>query len=216
MDRKKFLVTAGLAAFSISACASVKIDGESGKIEDENDGEGELLGQCVTTNDILGPFYRANAPHRSDLTFVGLEGAHVEVKGRILAEDCITPVENALVEIWHCNTKGEYDNDTSEYLHRGVQTTTKTGEYSFKTILPGKYLNGKLFRPAHIHFRITSSLTKELVSQLYFMGDPHITKDPWASQEKAVDRIRPVVLEDTKGNLVVNLDVFTLGISPSE
>ena len=210
MDRKKFLVTASLAAFSISACANVKIDGESGKIEEpEGEGDGELIAHCATTNDILGPFYRANAPVRSDLTFKDLEGSVVEVKGRILAEDCISPVENALVEIWHCDTEGEYDNDSDQYLHRGVQTTTKTGEYSFKTILPGKYLNGKLFRPAHIHFRITSPSSAELVSQLYFMGDPHITKDPWASQDKAVDRIRPVVLEDVKGNLVVNLDIFT-------
>lgn len=208
MDRKKFLVTASLAAFSISACANVKVDGESGKI-DKPDGEGELVGQCATTSDILGPFYRANAPVRTDLTFEGLEGSVVEIKGRILAEDCISPVEDALVEIWHCNTEGEYDNDTDQYLHRGVQTTTATGEYTFKTILPGKYLNGRLYRPAHIHFRITSPSTKELVSQIYFMGDPHITEDPWASQDKAADRIRPIILEDVKGNLVVNFDVFT-------
>lgn len=215
MDRKKFLVTAGLAAFSISACASIKVDGESGKVEAaDGEGEGGLLGECATTNDILGPFYRANAPVRSDLTFTNLQGSVVEVKGRILAGDCITPVENAFVEIWHCNTEGEYDNDSSDYLHRGVQTTTKTGEYSFKTILPGKYLNGKLFRPAHIHFRITSPASSELVSQLYFIGDPHITKDPWASQEKAKDRIRPIVLEDVKGNLVVNLDIYTENVPP--
>ncbi len=210
MDRKKFLVTASLAAFSISACANVKITDESGTSEEPDvKGEGELIGQCATTNDILGPFYRANAPVRTDLTFTDLKGSVVEVKGRILAKDCVTPIENALVEIWHCNTEGEYDNDSDEFRHRGVQTTTITGEYSFKTILPGKYLNGKLFRPAHIHFRITSPTSNELVSQLYFIGDPHITKDPWASQEKAVDRIRPIVLEDVKGNLAVNLDIFT-------
>lgn len=209
MDRKKFLVTASLAAFSISACANVKIDGESGTIEENPDGEGDWVGECTTTSDILGPFYRANAPIRTDLTFEGLEGSVVEVKGRILAEDCITPIEDALVEIWHCNTEGEYDNDTDQYRHRGVQTTTKTGDYSFKTILPGKYLNGQLYRPAHIHFRVTSPTTQELVSQLYFTGDPHITEDPWASQEKAKDRIRPIVLEDVNGKLVVNLDIFT-------
>lgn len=215
MDRKKFLVTAGLAAFSISACASGRVGSVSeGALREpqgagEGEGEGELIEKCATTNDILGPFYRANAPERTDLTFANLKGSVVEVKGRVLGPDCISPVENALVEIWHCNTEGEYDNDSSDYLHRGVQTTSKTGEYSFKTILPGKYLNGKLFRPAHIHFRITSPTTSELVSQLYFMGDPHITKDPWASQDKAADRIRPVVLEDVKGNLVVNLDIFT-------
>lgn len=208
MDRKKFLMTATLAAFSISACANVKIEGESGKIEEE-DGEQKLVGECATTSDILGPFYRANAPKRTDLTFAGLKGSVVEIKGRVVGHDCITPVENALVEIWHCNTEGEYDNESSEYRHRGAQTTSKTGEYSFKTILPGKYLNGKLYRPAHIHFRVTSPTSKELVSQLYFMGDPHIAKDPWASQDKAKERIRPVVLEDVNGNLVVNLDIFT-------
>lgn len=211
MDRKKFLVTASLAAFSISACASIKVD-EDALLSDENsdgDSESDLIGECATTNDILGPFYREGAPNRSDLNFIGLAGSHVEVKGRILGIDCITPIENALVEIWHCNTEGEYDNDSDEFRHRGSQTTRKTGEYSFKTILPGKYLNGKLYRPAHIHFRITSPTTSELVSQLYFIGDPHITKDPWASQEKAKDRIRPIVLEDTNGNLVVNLDIFT-------
>ncbi|MDG1332532.1 MAG: hypothetical protein P8P74_09395 [Crocinitomicaceae bacterium] len=210
MDRKKFLVTASLAAFSISACANVKVDGESSKAEEpEGEGEGKLVGQCATTNDILGPFYRENAPDRSDLTFDGLTGSIVQVKGRVLAEDCISPVKDALIEIWHCDTEGDYDNDTDQYLHRGVQTTSKTGEYSFKTILPGKYLNGRLYRPAHIHFRITSPTSKELVSQIYFMGDPHITEDPWASQDKAADRIRPVILEDVKGNLVVNFDVYT-------
>jgi protocatechuate 3,4-dioxygenase beta subunit len=48
--------------------------------------------------------------------------------------------------------------------------------------LPEKYLNGKLFRPAHIHFRVTAA--EELVSQIYFMGDPNITEDPWASKKK--------------------------------
>ena len=201
MDRKKFLVTASLAAFSVSACANVKMNGESGKMkEPEEEGEGEFVAQCATTSDILGPFYRANAPVRTDLTFEGLAGSVVEIKGRVLAEDCISPVKDALVEIWHCNTEGEYDNETDQYLHRGVQTTTTTGEYSFETILPGKYLNGKLYRPAHIHFRITSPSSKELVSQIYFLGDPHITDDPWASQDKAAARIRHVILEDVKGN----------------
>jgi protocatechuate 3,4-dioxygenase beta subunit len=210
MDRKKFLVTASLAAFSVSACANVKMNGESGKMkEPEEEGEGEFVAQCATTSDILGPFYRANAPVRTDLTFEGLAGSVVEIKGRVLAEDCISPVKDALVEIWHCNTEGEYDNETDQYLHRGVQTTTTTGEYSFETILPGKYLNGKLYRPAHIHFRITSPSSKELVSQIYFLGDPHITDDPWASQDKAAARIRPVILEDVKGNLVVNFDIYT-------
>ena len=68
-----------------------------------------------------------------------------------------------------------------------------------------------LCRPAHIHYRVTEKNNKELVSQIYFQGDPHIAKDPWASKEKAELRILPISLEDTKGNLAVNFDIFLKG-----
>ena len=108
----------------------------------------------------------------------------------------------------HCNTKGEYDNTSKEFNQRAKWYTNEKGEYAFKTILPGKYLNGKLYRPAHIHFRITEEHSKELVSQIYFKGDPHIEKDPWASKEKAEHRVLPIVLEDTAGNLAVTFDIY--------
>lgn len=198
MNRKDFLVKASMAAFAVSACGSVK------RVDDQS-----FQSDCETTNDILGPFYRENAPNRQDMTFEGLEGVRVQVKGKVYsAQDCSTPIENALVEIWHCNTKGEYDNASEEYRHRARWNADKQGEYGFKTILPGKYLNGRLYRPAHIHYRVTAPGYKELVSQVYFEGDPHITEDPWASQKKAEYRVLPITLEDTKGNLAVTFDIF--------
>jgi catechol 1,2-dioxygenase len=86
--------------------------------------------------------------------------------------------------------------------------TDEKGVYSFTTILPGKYLNGELYRPAHIHFRVTAPGYREIISQIYFKGDPHITEDPWASQPKAEHRILSVVPEDIHGGLAVNFDVF--------
>ncbi len=198
MDRKKFLLTtAGLAAFSVTACGAVL------KKEDNS-----FVGDCETTNDILGPFYRENAPERSDLTFAGLRGARIKISGRVFTSNCTTPLKNALVEIWHCNADGEYDNDSNEFRHRATWKTNDKGEYSFQTILPGKYLNGKLFRPSHIHYRVTAEAHKELVSQIYFKGDPHITQDPWASQEKAVHRILQISPVDTKGNLELAFDIY--------
>lgn len=197
MDRKKFLITASLAAFSISTF---------GRIETADDKT--FRGDCDTTNDILGPFYRANAPTRSDLTFSGLEGSVITLKGKVYKSDCVTPLENALVEIWHCDTEGNYDNKSSKFLHRAKWRTNADGEYAFKTILPGKYLNGELYRPSHIHYRVTAKGSKELISQIYFEGDPHIQEDHWASQKKAIHRVLPIVLEDTKGNLVVNFDIY--------
>ncbi len=165
-------------------------------------------GDCATTNDILGPFYRPDAPDQSDMLFEGLEGSRVSIKGNVYTDDCTTALEDVKVEIWHCDTEGEYDNDSSDFRHRAQQTTDKEGHYGFQTILPGKYLNGKLYRPAHIHFRVSHDDHQELISQIYFAGDPHITKDPWASQEKAKARILPIILEDTKGNLAIEFDIY--------
>lgn len=196
MNRKKFLSTASLAAFSISVFGNVKKVGH------------QFLGDCDTTNDILGPFYRSDAPTRQDLTQEGLSGSVIELKGTVFKADCVTPLQNALVEIWHCNADGEYDNDSKDFHQRAKWLTDANGAYAFKTILPGKYLNGKLYRPAHIHYRVSAANSKELVSQIYFQGDPHITKDPWASKKKAELRILPISLEDTKGNLTVNFDIY--------
>jgi protocatechuate 3,4-dioxygenase beta subunit len=197
MDRKKFLVSSSLTAFALSACGSI-IKGANG----------EFRGDCDTTNDILGPFYRPNAPIRSNLTYDGLKGTVIVLKGKVFKSDCITPIKDSLVEIWHCNAEGEYDNETADFRHRAGIYTNDNGEYSFTTILPGKYLNGELYRPSHIHYRVTEKNSKELISQIYFKGDPHIVKDPWASQDKAKQRVLQITPEDIKGNLTITFDIY--------
>ncbi len=197
MERKKFLLTATLSAFGLSTFASV-VPQPGGAFKSD----------CETGNDILGPFYRPGAPKRSDLTYQGLEGVRIDVKGTVYGSDCVTPLSDALVEIWHCDTEGEYDNESAKYRQRASWTTGSDGKYAFKTILPGKYLNGKLYRPAHIHFRVSEGKSKELISQLYFKGDPHIETDPWASRKTAAHRIIGVVPEDIHGNLAVNFDIY--------
>ncbi|HSI90395.1 MAG TPA: hypothetical protein VK927_04720, partial [Adhaeribacter sp.] len=109
MDRKNFLISSALTVFSLSAFGSVtrKIDGAFG-------------GDCETTNDILGPFYRPGAPLRPDLTFGGLKGNRILVSGKVLRADCATPIKNALVEIWHCDTEGEYDNTSKDFRLRAA------------------------------------------------------------------------------------------------
>ena len=197
MDRKNFIISSSLTAFALTTFGSI-IKGANG----------EFKGDCDTTNDILGPFYRPNAPFRTDLTYEGLTGTRITLKGKVFTSDCITELKDALVEIWHCNTEGEYDNDTNEFRQRASLETNEKGEYSFRTILPGKYLNGELYRPSHIHYRVTEKNSKELISQIYFMGDPHIIKDPWASQDKAKLRILQIAPEDIKGNLTIKFDIY--------
>lgn len=196
MDRKKFLTSTALLAFSVSVFGKVTPDKET------------FRGDCETTNDILGPFYRPNAPTKQDITCNDLEGQRVTLKGKVFRSDCITPLKNALVEIWHANSKGEYDNETEKFHQRARWLTNANGEYSFTTILPGKYKNGELYRPAHIHYRVSEANSKELISQIYFQGDPHIEKDPWASDSKAEHRTLPIVLKDINGGLTVNFDIY--------
>ncbi|XOV68407.1 MAG: hypothetical protein ACFHU9_04370 [Fluviicola sp.] len=204
MDRKEFLRSGTMAAFAITTMGCVvKRNAESESLP-----ESTHTGDCATTNDILGPFYRPDAPDRSDLTFSGLKGSRVTIKGTVYTDDCTSPLENVKVEIWHCDTRGDYDNSSDDFRHRAQQTTDGNGVYQFQTILPGKYLNGKLYRPAHIHFRVTHEEHQELISQIYFSGDPHIEEDPWASQEKAKARILPIILEDTQGNLAVDFNIY--------
>lgn len=201
MNRKKFLLTSSLAAIGLSTYGSVV------KMND-----GQFNGDCETTNDILGPFYRPDAPIRSDLVHEGLEGNRIQILGKVFSADCDSEdkqvLENAMVEIWQCDTSGDYDNESSDYQLRARQISNSEGHYTFNTILPGKYLNGALYRPAHIHFRVTADNHKELISQIYFQGDPHIVEDPWASSERAEHRILPLIPDDVNGNLIVQFDIF--------
>ena len=197
MKRRKFIAATGLSAFSLSTIGTI--------IKNK---EGKFVGDCETSNDILGPFYRADAPLISDLTYEGLEGTRIHLDGTVYGPDCTTPMTGAMVEIWHCDSEGVYDNDSPDFRQRGRILSDENGQYSFTTILPGKYQNGKLYRPAHIHYRVSERNSKELISQIYFQGDPHIVKDPWASKKKAEQRILSIFPKDIDGSLNVKFDIY--------
>ena len=72
-------------------------------------------------------------------------------------------------------------------------------------------LNGGTYRPSHVHFKITASSHKELVTQLYFEGDPYINADPWASDDDAEERII-ALNEDGNGN---KSGIFDIKMMPS-
>jgi protocatechuate 3,4-dioxygenase beta subunit len=162
--------------------------------------------QCVTTSDILGPFYLPNAPEVANLAPEGVPGTPIFITGTVYANDCESPLENAKVEVWHASDEGDYEDDN----YRGVIYTNDSGQYAFQSILPGKYLNGAQFRPRHFHY-IVSHSDEELTTQIYFEGDTSIPSDPWASLEAAEERIIP--LTEDSGNLHGVADIF-LNLSP--
>ena len=85
------------------------------------------------------------------------------------------------MEIWQACASGKYNNPGDpntapldpNFKYWGETVTSSTGEYAFKTILPGAYpADTDWDRPPHIHFRVLKRGYHELVTQMYFKGEP--------------------------------------------
>lgn len=146
---------------------------------------------CHTTSDIEGPFYIPGSPMTTKLSPTGAAGTTLFITGTVYARDCATPIKNALVDLWHANDGGGYENNN----YRGIIKTDAAGNYAYETILPGKYLNGAQYRPRHLHYKVSApdlNANLELTTQIYFDGDTSIPIDPWASDPDAAERIIPL------------------------
>jgi catechol 1,2-dioxygenase len=138
----------------------------------------------LTEDNILGPYYREGAPFRAKVTPPLEPGKVLIIKGRVWGFDTRRPLASTVLDVWQANAKGRYDNDDPAkppqkgvYVNRARLVTDEEGYYEYESIYPGKYLNGDRFRPAHIHYLIRAKGYKELVTQLYFKGDPDNTTD---------------------------------------
>ena len=164
--------------------------------------------ECITTNDILGPYFIEGAPNISNIAPPNIKVPRLYITGTVYAKDCITPVPNALIDVWQANNDGEYE----DINFRGKIYTDEGGNYAFESIQPGKYLNGSYYRPSHIHYKVVYKNNPDFVTQLYFEGDNSIDIDPWASDPSAVDRIIPLTIDDNSnlnGVFDIYLDVET-------
>jgi protocatechuate 3,4-dioxygenase beta subunit len=146
-----------------------------------------------TQDQILGPFYPImSKPDRSgDLTRVPggtgrAKGQPLIVTGRVL-DPSGKPIKGANIEIWQANARGRYahPDDTNpapldpNFQGFGAITTGEDGHYRFKTIKPSAYpITPTRTRPAHIHFNVRGC-HDELITQMYFEGDPYNEKDPF-------------------------------------
>ncbi len=117
-----------------------------------------------------GPFFKPKSPLRSNLR-TELKGSPVTLTGLVLTRDC-RPVANALVDLWHADADGDYDN--RGFRGRGHQFTDAQGRYRFLTIRPARYTG----RTPHYHVKVQASNGPVLTTQLYFPGDPGNRRDP--------------------------------------
>lgn len=197
VNRRDFLKQASLMVMAVSmpivSCSSKEEVGPA------------LRDDCYTTTDILGPYYKAGSPFRDVIIPADNSTEPLIIHGKVFS-GCDQLLEDAVVEIWNADEDGNYDV-SDQYRFRGSFRTMTDGKYQFRTIVPGRYLNGAQYRPSHLHFRVTASGHEALVSQVYFADDPYIDDDPWASDPKAEARI--LVLEKDQDNTdTVNFDIY--------
>jgi hypothetical protein len=110
-------------------------------------------------------------------------------------------VERALLDLWHADEHGEYDN--AGFRYRGHIFTDSEGRYRFRTITPGVCPG----RTRHYHIKVQAPERPVLTTQLYFADEPANRRDGLFRRE-LVMRIgklqtasqRDSILSSTYGN----------------
>lgn len=185
MERKAFLKNSlgfiGVSSLLIQSCK--KDDMSSDTSETATGGTGSSSGNCVeTATETEGPYPypsgEANNPlNRSDVTG-GQTGLPLSLTFNVVnVNNSCAVVENARVDIWHCNKDGYYSgygnqtggslgtkSYTGETWLRGYQLTGADGTATFNTIYPGWYQG----RATHIHLEVFVNNVLKKTSQITF------------------------------------------------
>ncbi len=129
-----------------------------------------------SAENIEGPFFKRGSPHRMDLTGGAALGEPLVVQGTVVDTRCL-PIAGAWLEVWQADHTGQYDNEGDRF--RATLDLDDDAHYRVQTIVPGRYLNGRQYRPAHIHVKAHAPGHRSLTTQLYFQGDPFNDMDPF-------------------------------------
>jgi protocatechuate 3,4-dioxygenase beta subunit len=163
--RRRLLLNAGLLAAGWElSCADVVLTQELVPTPSCHDGDEPTVRQTE------GPFFRPRSPERSDLREPGGGGRPFELSGFVLSKSC-RPLRGAVVDLWHADEKGEYDNVGFRY--RGHVITGPDGAFRFRTIMPALYPG----RTRHYHVKVQAPASRLLTTQLYFPTEPANLRD---------------------------------------
>ncbi|HVN27544.1 MAG TPA: intradiol ring-cleavage dioxygenase [Candidatus Binataceae bacterium] len=163
----------------------------------------------ATESSLLGPFFREGAPELPAGASIAraIEGEPILLHGRVISTDG-KPVSGARLDVWQASSDGRYDLQFDNFKGgemnlRARFRTDANGHYEFRSVKPSSYpvpsdgpvgrllnaLGRHPFRPAHIHFIISASGYKPLVTALYIDGDRYIDSDVvFGSRETLVVR----------------------------
>lgn len=135
-----------------------------------------------TRTTTAGPFYTPQTPRRDTLREPDTRGETLVFEGLVLAHDC-RPLAGAVIDIWHCDEDGNYDNRGFRY--RGHQFIDEAGAFRFETIRPVRYSG----RTPHIHVKVQGEETKVLTTQVYFPDLEEANANDWIFRDDLVMRL---------------------------
>src|SRR5262245_12648715 len=141
----------------------------------------------TTPEQTEGPYYPITLPLDTDNDLLVINnyitpaiGTIAYLSGKVMDSNG-TAIRDAHVEIWHADNGGAYIHPSSQgYATRdqnfqgfGRFITGSTGDYLFRTIVPGLYTG----RTRHIHMKVKVSGRQDLTTQVYFDGEPQNSTD---------------------------------------
>jgi len=215
-NRRKFLTQVGAAGL---AGAFMRVPGAFAQA------------LVTTPEQTEGPYYPVALPLDTDNDLLVINSAITPAVGRIaylsgrVLDGNGSPIRDAHLEIWHADNTGAYIHPQSMgYAGRdrnfqgfGRFLTGSTGEYLFRTIMPGLYTG----RTRHIHMKVKVAGRQDLTTQVYFEGEPQNSSDGVlqgirdAQQRSAV--IVPFnAVEGSAVNAVAGVFNVVVGMTPSE
>lgn len=164
-DRRRLLASlsaAGLATLTLPPDASART------------GALPLTASCgapaaPTKRQTEGPYFTPASPAKADLRGDG-PGDVLVLSGFVLTRQC-QPVAGALLDLWHANAAGAYDNAGARF--RGHQFSDAQGRYQFVTRVPGLYPG----RTRHFHVKVRAGNGPVLTTQLYFPEEAANARD---------------------------------------
>ena len=144
---------------------------------------------------VFGPFHVEGAPafENGDDIANGAPGETCWVSGRVVSRDG-TPIAGAELQVWQADAEGRYDVQCpglETHRARGVLHADPQGCFHFRSILAEAYpipydgpvgrmltaLGRHPWRPAHLHFMITASGHKRLITHVFRDGDRYLDSD---------------------------------------
>lgn len=149
-----------------------------------------ITGFAVLTPTITSAFTTAESPYlgynpyaetKTDLRSGIFNFNSVMVKGTIFGDDGITPVSNAVVEVWHLSPH------SVKYRHRAKIIADEQGNYEFTTDFP----NREAGKNARIYFKVSNSEKTNFTELILNTSGAHITGEHWVKNQKLEDKLFP-------------------------